>query len=855
MDAAAIGARLAAGAVTPLVRKLFVREGPGAGLVGRPVRLSGWVSFRGEKRTLDEKDLHRLADELLERAVGPLPAAERLPRHEERAVVHALARTLYALGDLDMDEVQAVALGERELARRLRAAAGEPTRDLAEGAAVLHDVLLEAACRQILHFFTQRSTFVARALVEQTRRQAALEARVEAGAERALPHAGDASFERRYAEYVVRKHSRLTIYGLDLAHSREWRLDTAFLSLEASRDDGERSVPVRTDRIFDGRTRVLLRGVAGSGKTTLVQWLAVTAARSADAEGAPHPQLTGRVPFVLPLRAFASAGLPTPDRFLEAVRCPLAGAQPPGWADRVLAGGRGLLLVDGVDEIPEREREETRRRLRDLIGAYPDNLWLVTSRPSAVRDEWLASEGFGELTLTPMDRDDTVAFVERWHAAADAAPELARSLLTALRTRQDLGRLATNPLMCGLLCALHRERHGFLPQGRKDLYEAALSMLLERRDLERGMSREGDLRLAKEPQITLLQKLAYWMVRNDRAQMDREDALAVLAGALPMMAYVEAAPKEVLRHLLERSGLLREPVAGQVDFVHRTFQDYLAAKALVEARDFPWLVDNAHRTELEDVVRMAVAHARPDERARILDGLVAAGDRDRNPARTDRRRLLALACLEHATELDPAVRDRVRSAVASLLPPHGTSQARYLAELGGPLVLGLLPGPEGLTEKAAKAVVVTATLVGTDAAIPLLARFRDHSSLDVRRQLAWAWHRFDRGTYAEEVLAHLDEDGLYFSARGADDLRALRALGGRSRIEYRRPLASPAELTEHIEPERLTHLWLDSASVTGLPPDVSWLSAFPRLEVLVLPGVRPGDVRGLPPGVELRAGP
>ncbi|WP_051717654.1 NACHT domain-containing protein [Streptomyces megasporus] len=855
MDATAIGARLAAGVIAPLVGKLFVREGPGAGLVDRPVRLSGRLSFRGERRTLGEKDLHRLAAELLDRAVEPLPSAERLPAHEERAVVHALARTLYALGDLDMSDVQAVALGGRELARRLREAADDPTRDLAEGAAVLHDALLEAACGQILHFFTQRSTFIARALVEQTRRQAALEARLTVGAERARALAArsaeDAEFERRYADHIAHRHGRLTIYGLDPAESREWRLDTAFLSLEASHEEGSR--PVRTDRIFADRTRVLLRGVAGSGKTTLVQWLAVTAARPPAGEGVSRPELSGRVPFVLPLRAFASAGLPTPDRFLEAVRCPVAGAQPPGWADRVLSDGRALLLVDGVDEIPEREREETRRWLDDLIGAYPDNLWLVTSRPPAVRDAWLASQGFDELALTPMDRGDVAVFVERWHAAADAEPETARSLLAALRTRPDLGRLATSPLMCGLLCALHRERRGFLPRGRRDLYEAALSMLLERRDTERGMHHEGGLRLAKESQTTLLQKPAYWMVRNGRAQMDRADALAVLADALPSMAHIEAGPEEVLRHLLERSGLLREPVAGQIDFVHRTFQDYLAAKALVEARDFPWLVDNADRTELEDVVRMAVAHARPDERARILNGLVDEGHHEsRTPSQRARSLLLALACLEHATELDPAVRDRVRSAAGELLPPVDHLSARRLAELGGPLVLELLPGPEGLPDEIAEAVVVTATRVGTDAAIPLLARYRDHPSLDVRRQLAWSWHRFDRETYAEEILAHLDKDGLYFTVRDTDDLRILRALGGRSHIQFRGEYFDPAELVEHFEVDRVTHLWLE---VWRFRRDFSWLSAFSRLRVLVVPAGVDAEIEKVPSGVEVRIAP
>ncbi|MEK8172006.1 NACHT domain-containing protein [Streptomyces sp. M19] len=70
-----------------------------------------------------------------------------------------------------------------------------------------------------------------------------------------------------------------------------------------------------------------------------------------------------------------------PDRLLAAAHNPLHGAQPAGWADRVLAAGRGLLLVDGLDEIPERDRDRVRDWLTDLLIAYPGNLWLVTSRP------------------------------------------------------------------------------------------------------------------------------------------------------------------------------------------------------------------------------------------------------------------------------------------------------------------------------------------------------------------------------------------------------------------------------------------------------------------------------------------
>jgi hypothetical protein len=788
---------LASSVISPLVRKLFVTEGPGAALVDKPVRISAYVSFTGEKRSLTEKDVTKLAAELVRRA---LKSGERpIPADEEQAVVHALAGTLHALGDLTMTDVQAVELGHAGLALRLRQAAGNPDRDLAFDSALFYERLLDTACLHILHFFTQRSTFVPRTLVEQTRRQAELIAKIdELIARIPLPGSADETFERRYLSYVATRHSQLTIYGIDLANSPDrWPLDAAYLTLQALRptDDQEpegggyiasAGSPLPAEEAFADHGLVLLRGVAGSGKTTLVQWLAVTASRGERGD---------RVPFVLPLRTLVrrADGLPAPADFLAAARVPFHGAAPDGWPDRVLTAGRGLLLVDGIDEIPEPDRERTRRWLRDLLDAYPGNQWLVTSRPSAVREDWLAADGFTELALSPMSRTDVAAFIERWHTAARIdAPDPERltayetSLLEAVRTKPDLGQLATNPLMCGLVCALHRDRRGYLPHGRQELYDAALSMLLARRDQERDMlprdPRDG-IQLTELPQIQLLQRLAYWLIRNNRLEMDRERAERIIADALPSLPAVASqgdAPA-IYRNLLIRSGLLREPALGTVEFVHRTFQDYLGAKAAVEDGDFGLLVRNASDSQWSDVIRMAVAHARPRERAAFLSDLLSSVQHVDRTART-RIRLLAVACLEQATELDPAVRADVEEQAATLIPPRTTREARELAS-SGPLALELLPGPEGLSDAEARAVVVTASLIDRDAAIPVLARFRNHPSLPVRAQLTWAWDRFDTERYAADVIAHLPADDLYFTAASAAHLRILHALGGRPRLQ------------------------------------------------------------------------
>ncbi|MEV8531996.1 NACHT domain-containing protein [Streptomyces sp. NPDC051211] len=894
MEPGTIGIRLASAVLGPLVRKLFVSEGPGAGIVDKPVRISGYVSFRGEKRSLTEADVRSLAAKVVKHALRT--GGERpVPADEEQAVTDALAATLGALGELTITDLDAVRLGAHAFARELRRAADHPERELSADATYFYERLLDSACLHILHFFTQRSTFVAHTLVEQTRAVGELTARVDELIRRhPLPGAEDVAFEQKYLRYVARKHGRLTIYGIDLNRSPErWPLDVAYLSLEATstgvrdpraavstievfdralaeamqghldeeapgvgpqpadqvpatnrrvllRDEagsgnsalGRWTVgamhqdpapaPQPADQVLAANRRVLLRGEAGSGKSTLVQWLAVSAMNPDPAPGMAY--LHDRIPFVLPLRTVTRNGdrLPAPKDFLSAVDCPLAGSQPAGWEQRVLAAGRGLILVDGIDEVPERERERTRRWLRDLMDTYDgDNRWLVTSRPSAVGERWLAEEGFSELTLSAMGPAEVATFIRRWHEAARPDAEdpaelgaYEEQLLAAVRTKPDLGRLATNPLMCGLICALHRDRRGYLPHGRKDLYEAALSMLLSRRDRERDIEVPE---LGEDAQLDLLQRLAYWLIKNGRTEMDRSRAEDIIGRALPAVPELAALgdARAVYEHFLLRSGLLREPTPDTVHFVHKTFQDFLGARAAVEEGDFGLLNGHAGNDQWEDVIRMAVALAKPRERAEILRGLLAAGDRSEDRRSQACAYLLAAACLEQATVLAPAVREAVQERTATLIPPRSEEEARALAEVG-PLALGLLPGPEGLDDFDAYCVTVAATHIAVDAALPFLARYAEHPFLSIRSQLVWAWSRFEAAAYAAEVIARLDPTGLDYTVRTAEQLDLLRRLPARPRGLDVRSGVPLEDLAAYAAETGLTSLVLAHPDVTGL---------------------------------------
>lgn len=829
VEATTLGARIASGVVVPLIKKLFVADQPGAALVEKPVKISSLVSFSGEKLSVAPKDVEKIAGELVRRALRAAgPGEQPIAAEEAVAVRNALARSLTDLGRLTIEDYEAVALGPEKFADRLRSVTHTRVYGLSGDAELLYDQLLHTASLHILNFFTQRSTYIARQQTRQTQQLARLAQTIDILVDR-LPSqtSEDAAFEALYATHITQRHGTLTIYGLD-AGTSEWPLDTAYLSLEATRErsghglssvSGPSSVSglhVPAEQVLAQHDQVLLRGVAGSGKTTLVQWLAVTAASRTYEHGLTH--LIGRVPFVLPMRRILRPGaeLPIPADFLKAVACPIAGEQPPGWVDRVLRARRGVLLVDGIDEIAGERRESARRWLRELARTFPGNLWLVTSRPSAVPEQWLTAAGFNELTLSQMSRHGVATFVRRWHRAAGADESTGDSLLQAVRTKTELNRLATNPLMCGMLCALHRDRNGFLPEDRKSLYEAALSMLLERRDRERGLDDPGVVRIPYATQIQLLQRLAWWLIRNSRSEMDRSEALHIITQALPSLNLTSGA-EDVYTSLLLRSGLLREPADGRVDFLHRTFQDYLGSRLAVQELDFDLLLNNADKDQWEDVVLLAIAHARPKEAEQMLRRLVEQG--------TARGKLLAAAGLPYAAEVAPSIRSFVQVGVLRLVPPGSSAEAEALAQAGGALVLSLLPGAQGLDDLTARHVVRTACELGSESAVHFLTQFREHPSIDIQRTLAASWPHFERDLYAREILAHLPRQGRV-TVRDPEDLRALRSIGGWADIQvvgaYR-----VEDLTELIVRDRLVRLSLEASHpVEGL----AWLSVFPNLK-------------------------
>ncbi|GAA0949553.1 NACHT domain-containing protein [Nonomuraea longicatena] len=725
-----------------------------------------------------ERQLEDIADAVTARVLKV--CAHEFPGledHDRQAVLAEVTATLQA-ADLSDRALLSVDADPLRLARAVREGLPVP-KGLGEAAGRLYEVVLDECCDCLVRIVRQLPEFQPRAAAEMLSRLSGVGEQVAAVLER-LPVRTleapdgtdrDAEFRRRYLEHMSRTLDSLELLGVRVKRFQpRTSLSVAYVSLSvsAARDRAEpetwhgapaEPATMRVESALGQWRWVLLRGEAGGGKSTLLRWLAVTAAR-----GGFEGKLAGWngcVPFLVKLRSYADRELPRPEQLLDLVAGPLAGLMPAGWAHRQLAFGRPLLLVDGVDELTGDQRKAIRPWLGGLLAEFSALRVVVTSRPSAAGAAWLEEYGFAPVYLERMTPADTRALVEHWHEAIRSSEELPCStdqlsvirarLLSNLEGTPHLRALAATPLLASMLCALNLDRVAQLPPDRMSLYAAALEMLLDRRDAERAIPSYAELNLDRPQKIQILQDLAWRLSMTNRVELPKSAALARVKKIVAAMPRVQADGAAVFKYLLERSGVIREPVEGRIDFIHRTVQEYLTARAAAEDGDIEPLVKNAHLDQWREVVIMAAGHANGPLREELLKGLLARIAAE--PAHARRLKVLLCACLETLPSVPESVRQDVDRCVNDLVPPCSEADAASLAA-AGQMMLDRLPRDlDGLSVEAAFACVRTAWLVNGPRALELLARYAVDRRDLVGRELIAGWRFFDPHVYAERVIA------------------------------------------------------------------------------------------------------
>jgi hypothetical protein len=224
----------------------------------------------------------------------------------------------------------------------------------------------------------------------------------------------------------------------------------------------------------------------------------------------------------------------------------------------------------------------------------------------------------------------------------------------------------------------------------------------------------------------LLQDLAYWMMRNDyMALAPKQMVIKRLDGRLSQLIGIESITgNDILKYFVDRTGILRELAVDQIDFAHRTFQEFLCAEAIALEGDIRAVSTYLTQTEWHEVIVLASGLVSQQELAWLLSKMLSTSITSifRDGTAKTRLNWLALECLSTEPILNEEAQKAIDKHLAKVRPPRSLREAQIMSK-AKELALPYLGYSEEYTDTTTLYIIETLTLIGGNEALAKLVQF------------------------------------------------------------------------------------------------------------------------------------
>jgi len=417
------------------------------------------------------------------------------------------------------------------------------------------------------------------------------------------------SHHKKYFQYLVDSHQALEIYDIEntfnlmvedvfvpphlalAAYLPVDKLPLSHLPLAQLRQDQHHIWKFVT---LEHTPCLVITGSPGSGKTSLLKYITLSLLNK---EKRLSGEVPNKLPILLSLRHYSKMINRNPDYTLaeateSAYLSHMLEPLPSNWFEKHLQAAQCVVMLDGLDEIADQvERKNITAWIEAQIARHPKNHFIITSRPLNYFSNPIS--GATLLESLPFDKTQIQQVIERWYLSNEINNTKSSSAsrtasegiedLTQLSAKPPFSALTRNPLLLTMIATIHRAGISLpsagisLPRSRADLYAEISHFFL------RSSANQCQFDLTPAQKLNVLQPLAYHMMRNKQSEIELTEASRVIYVTLDI---ISRNPKgyEFLQMIADSSPLLIEQENGKYRFIHRTFQEYLAAIHMLEYR-------------------------------------------------------------------------------------------------------------------------------------------------------------------------------------------------------------------------------------------------------------------------------
>ena len=307
---------------------------------------------------------------------------------------------------------------------------------------------------------------------------------------------------------------------------------------------------------------MIITGTAGIGKTTLLRHLFLNS-----------KETTRLVPIFVELRSINGEDVKDIN-VLDLIYSSLVNQGfdvPKEYFEYSMESGRYIILYDGFDEVRTEKNLVVSKGIRELSTKYPDNYYVVSSRPM---EQFIGWNDFNEGQTMALDKKQAISLIGKIEYDINTKQKFLEALENGMFEKYY--SFASNPLLLNIMLMTFDER-AEIPDKLNDFYEQAFAALFNvhdgykdcfKRDIKSGLGCEDFKKI-----------FSYFCFKSyfkGDYQFTESSVRKYIAFAHDKFNTMEFGVDAYLEDLVKSVCMLVKDGLGYV-FAHRSFQEYFAA--------------------------------------------------------------------------------------------------------------------------------------------------------------------------------------------------------------------------------------------------------------------------------------